>query len=115
VEIRDSMRLLLESWGCRYVGGATLAEAEQQLRTQRVTPDALIVDYRLADTMTGLQVIERLRARFGEHLPALVITGTPNASLVQHQFAGIPCATKPIPPGKLRAFLSQVRTQGEPC
>ena len=114
VEIRDSMRLLLESWGCRYVGAATLAEAEQQLRTQRMTPDALIVDYRLGDTMTGLQVIERLRARFGEALPALVITGTPNAALVQQQFAGIPCVTKPIPPGKLRAFLAQVTGPAQP-
>jgi branched-chain amino acid transport system permease protein len=108
VEIRDSMRLLLESWGCRYAGGATLAEAERELRAHRMTPDAVIVDYRLADTMTGLQVIERLRARFGEGLAALVITGTPDAALVQHQFASIPCATKPIPPGKLRAFLAQV-------
>ena len=105
------MCLLLESWGCRYIGGATVAEVEGQLRMQGMTPDALIVDYRLAEAMTGLQVIERLRAGFGKHLPALVITGTPNAALVQHQLAGIPFATKPIPPGKLRAFLSQARAQ----
>jgi len=111
VEIRDSMRLLLESWGCRYIGGATVAEVEGQLRARGMTPDALIVDYRLADAMTGLQVIERLRAGFGERLPALLITGTPNAALMQHQLAGIPFATKPIPPGKLRAFLSQARAQ----
>jgi signal transduction histidine kinase len=106
VEIRDSMRLLLESWGCRYIGAATATEVEQKLRAQRVTPDALIVDYRLADSMTGLQAIDRLRAAFGKELPALLITGTPNASLLQ-QFAGIPFAVKPVPPGKLRAFLSQ--------
>jgi two-component system, sensor histidine kinase len=107
-EIRDSVRLLLESWGCRYVGGATVAEVEHGLRAQGVIPDALIVDYRLADATTGLEAIDRLRGAFGERLPALVITGTPNASLLQQRAAGVPFAIKPVPPGKLRAFLSQV-------
>jgi two-component system, sensor histidine kinase len=113
VEIRGSMRLLLESWGCRCFDGATAAEVEEQLRAQGVAPDALIVDYRLADAMTGLQVIERLRAEFGEQVPALVITGTPNAAPLQRPLAGIALAIKPIPPGKLRAFLSQVARQGQ--
>lgn len=116
VEIRDSMRLLLESWGCRCIDGATLADVERQLQMQRMTPpDALIVDFRLAEAMTGLQAIERLRAEFGDHLPALVITGTPNAAaLIQQQLAGIPFATKPVPPGKLRAFLSQAARHVQP-
>jgi signal transduction histidine kinase len=108
VEIRDSMRLLVESWGCRYISGATSAEVEEKLRAQGLTPDALIVDYRLAGAMDGLQVVERLRSAFGRELPALVITGTPNAALLQQQANGIPFAVKPVPPGKLRAFLSQV-------
>jgi CheY-like chemotaxis protein len=102
------MRLLLEGWGCRYVGGATLAEIQDQLKAQGLTPDALIVDYRLAGAMTGLQVIERLRAAFGTQLPALLITGTANPSFLQQRAAGIPFAMKPVAPGKLRAFLSQV-------
>jgi signal transduction histidine kinase/CheY-like chemotaxis protein len=114
VEIRNSMRLLLEGWGCRYIGGATLVEVEQQLRAGGLEPDAVIVDYRLADTTTGLQVIERLRELFGQDLPALVITGTPNASLLQHQLAGIAFAMKPIPPGKVRAFLSQFARRASP-
>jgi CheY-like chemotaxis protein len=100
------MRLLLESWGCRFIGGATGAEVEQALRTQGDVPDALIVDYRLADATTGVQVIERLRAAFGRDLPALLITGTVNLPL-QQRIPGVPIATKPVPPGKLRAFLSQ--------
>jgi signal transduction histidine kinase/CheY-like chemotaxis protein len=115
VEIRESMRLLLESWGCRYIGGATAGEVEAKLRAQALRPDALIVDYRLADATTGVQVIERLRELFGSDLPALVITGTPNAPLLQRQFAGIPFAMKPIPPGKLRAFLSHVTRPAQPA
>jgi CheY-like chemotaxis protein/anti-sigma regulatory factor (Ser/Thr protein kinase) len=106
VEIRDSVRLLLESWECRCISGATVAEVESQLRANRVTPDALIVDYRLADAMDGLEVIERLRAAFGAELAALIITGTANLPLLQLA-ADVSVAMKPVPPGKLRAFLSQ--------
>jgi CheY-like chemotaxis protein len=115
-EIRSSMRLLLESWGCRCIGGATAAEVEKTLKTQQIIPDALIVDYRLADATTGFQVIERLRAAFGEELPALVISGTMNVTLLQQRAPGIPIAVKPVSPGKLRAFLSQIlrRRAGAP-
>jgi signal transduction histidine kinase len=105
-EIRNSMRLLLESWGCRCIGAATAAEVEDKLRAQAVTPDAMIVDYLLAGS-TGLQAIERLRATFGSDLPALVITGTPNALPPEQRPASVSLAVKPVPPGKLRAFLSQ--------
>jgi CheY-like chemotaxis protein len=108
LQIRESMRLVLESWGCRFIGGATLAEVEERLRADGVAPDALIVDYRLANATNGLQVIQRLRELFGARLPALVITGTPNASSLKHEFGDIPFAMKPIPAGKLRAFLAQV-------
>ena len=70
-------------------------------------PDALIVDYRLAEPMSGLQVIDTLRRRFGRQLPALIITGTPNLALLRARAGAIPFAMKPVPPGKLRAFLSQ--------
>ena len=74
-----------------------------------MTPDALIVDYRLAGAMSGVQVIERLRAAFGRQLPALIITGTANPSVLQSRAAGIPFAIKPVAPGKLRAFLSHAQ------
>ena len=111
VEIRESMGLLLESWGCRCLAAGTAAEIEAQLRAERITPDALIVDYRLADTMSGIQVIERLRAAFGRQLPALIITGTANPAQLESRAGGIPFAIKPVAPGKLRAFLSQARRQ----
>ncbi len=109
VEIRNSMRLLLEAWGCRLISGASLADVEEKLRSQDFRPDALIVDYRLADAMTGLQVIERMRAVYGAALPALVITGTTNLPLLLDRALGIPITSKPVPPGKLRAFLSRVQ------
>ena len=92
------------------MSGATLDEVQDKLRLQQLAPDALIVDYRLA-AMTGLQVIDQLRAAHGRQLPALIITGTSNLTLLQQRALGIPVAMKPVPPGKLRAFLSQGRGQ----
>ena len=109
IEIRRSVGLLLESWGCRCVAGATSAEVERELRARRMKPDALIVDYRLAEAMNGLQVIALLRKAFGAALPALLITGTPNGALLAQQAPRISVAVKPVPPGKLRAFLSSTR------
>jgi CheY-like chemotaxis protein len=107
-EIRSSVRLLLESWGCSAVCGGTLTEVQERLRALRLKPHALIVDYRLAEAMTGLQVIEALRREFDTALPALIITGTSNLNLLRERAGTISFAVKPIPPGKLRAFLSQV-------
>src|SRR5262249_11593792 len=95
-EIRASMRLLLGSWGCRTIGGATAVEVEHKLKAQQVAPDALIVDYRLADATTGFQVIERLRTAFGRELPALMISGTMNLPLMQQRAPGIPVAVRPV-------------------
>jgi signal transduction histidine kinase/CheY-like chemotaxis protein len=106
-EIRTSMRLLLESWGCRCVAGATLAEVESGLEALRMRPDAVIADYHLTGGVTGMHIVGSLRTAFGATLPALIVTGTAHASFQENPFAGIPFALKPVPPGKLRAFLAQ--------
>ncbi|HXI37435.1 MAG TPA: hybrid sensor histidine kinase/response regulator, partial [Burkholderiales bacterium] len=107
VEIRRSMHLLLEGWGYDLVSGSSVEDVEAELGLKGIKPDALIVDYRLASAMTGAHVVERLRAAFGARLPALVITGNADVASVRAQLPGLPIAVKPVPPGKLRAFLSQ--------
>ena len=74
------------------------------------TARAPIVDYRLAGAMTAGHVIERLRASYGPELPALVITGNASVAAVRERLPGLPIAVKPVPPGRLRAFLSQTLT-----
>jgi hypothetical protein len=48
-----------------------------------------------------------LRAVFGAHIPALIISGTASLPFLREHAARIPVAMKPVPRGKLRAFLSQ--------
>jgi len=107
VEIRRSMQLILEGWGYELVSGASAVDVETALNERGVRPDALIVDYRLAGSTTGAQVVERFRASFGEQLPALIITGNANVAAVRERAPGLPIAVKPVAPGKLRAFLAE--------
>jgi signal transduction histidine kinase len=111
VEIRRSMSLLLQSWGCRTFAAGTVGEVEEALRAQHIRPDAVIVDYRLADATTGLDALRRLRSQFGERLPALIMSGTASPSDLESEAGGVPFAIKPVPPGKLRAFLSHALQQ----
>jgi len=110
VEIRRSMHLLLQGWGYDLVSGSSVEDVEAELRARGFKPDALIVDYRLASDMTGAHVVERLRGAFGASLPALVITGNADVAAVRTHLPGLPIAVKPVPPGRLRAFLSQALT-----
>jgi len=112
VDLGNDHRLVVREQRADPVGVLDLAaEVELELRAQQLRPDALIVDYRLAEAMDGPQVIEYLRAAFGAELPALIITGTANLPLLRERAVGIPIAMKPASPGKLRAFLSQSRRQ----
>jgi len=110
VEIRRSMHLLLQGWGYELISGSSVEDVEAELHRRSLKPDALIVDYRLASAMTGAHVVERLRGAFGASLPALVITGNADIAAVRTHLPGLPIAVKPVPPGRLRAFLSQALT-----
>jgi len=80
-----------------------------------MSPDAVVVDYQLADATSGIEVIERLRAAFGRHLPALIITGNADRAHIESRAGAIPVATKPLAPGRLRAFLSQELRERAPA
>ncbi|WP_051340827.1 response regulator [Azospirillum halopraeferens] len=65
----------LESEGYGVVGAASAAEALDKVRGLDVTPGAIVVDYRLGDSMTGAEVIEAVRALCGAPVPAMILTG----------------------------------------
>jgi signal transduction histidine kinase/ActR/RegA family two-component response regulator len=107
IEIRQSMSILLKQWGCDALIGGTWADVEAMLAQRVSSPDAVIVDYRLADFLTGLDLIVRLRERYAPDLPAMLITGTANIQVLQNQIPGVAVVAKPVPPPKIRAFLYQ--------
>ncbi len=107
--VRAGMLAVLEGWGCDTVLASSESEALESLR-ERAPPHVIVADYRLRDGKTGVQAIERLRSEFGEHIPALIITGdTDPARLREAQASGHALMHKPVQPGKLRAYLRSVQ------
>ncbi len=107
--VREGLTVLLESWGAQVDAFDDLATLERWTADNaRVSPDLLIVDYRLPAGRTGIDALRVLRARWPElSLPAIVITGS---SLGGHENEAVHddfhLLIKPVAPTKLRAMIS---------
>lgn len=105
--IRSGMAQLLHSWGCTFDTADSVTQA-LSLAGRRV-PDAVISDYRLREQRTGAQAIAALRARLGETLPAVLITGDTAPERLRDALAsGVPLLHKPVSPEQLFQRLAQV-------
>jgi signal transduction histidine kinase/CheY-like chemotaxis protein len=103
--VRDALTARLEAWGASVASFGRLAELEGAIARGLAAPHALLTDHRLPDG-TGLQAIDKVRARHG-NVPALVLTGdTGPHELAQFEARGARVLHKPFPHGELRALLS---------
>ncbi|HYM33480.1 MAG TPA: PAS-domain containing protein [Candidatus Cybelea sp.] len=102
--VLESMRVLLEGWGCRVQIAASTAEAVICLPSFGA-PDAIVADYRLKDE-TGCEAIAAVRAEIGRPIPAILVTGETG---IDDLFGGpsedYAVLQKPVAPAKLRALL----------
>jgi signal transduction histidine kinase/CheY-like chemotaxis protein len=108
-EVRDSMRTLLEHWGCRVVAGAGVDEVLQCTGTAGAGPlHAIVADYRLRQGRNGVDAIHELRAACGRALPALIVSGDSGPErLALMQASGFDCLSKPVAPARLHSWLAQ--------
>jgi signal transduction histidine kinase len=110
--VREAMGSLLAQWGCRVAAAATGEEAAALLHGGDRLPDALLCDYRLPGTETGIEVIRRLHAMAGSVIPAaLVSADTAPESLRAVRASGYPLLPKPVAPAKLRALIEHLVSQ----
>jgi signal transduction histidine kinase/CheY-like chemotaxis protein len=104
-EIRSAMSLLLEGWKCRVAVASSANGVGAALARLGSPPDLVIVDYRLPDGRTGLEVIESVRARH-PGVAAIVATGDVSPDVLREtQAAGHPVLHKPLRPARLRSLL----------
>lgn len=102
--VRLGMRSLLESWHCHCVTGADAQEALIALEGR--VPDFILADLRL-QAESGIEAIARLRARLGQSIPAVLISGdTATEQLRKVSAAGLTMMHKPLKPVRLRALLN---------
>jgi CheY-like chemotaxis protein len=109
--ILDGMKTLLTAWDAEVIAVADLeaAIAAMEVATKPVT--GLLVDYHL-DRGNGVAAIRDIRRRFGENIPAILITAdrSPNVRAAARE-ENIAVLNKPVKPASLRAVLGQWRTQ----
>ena len=104
------LEAVLRSWGASLASfssvSACLAWAHS-VDTSQVKPDLLIVDFRLEDGHTGVEVITALRAHFKQKIPSIVVTGSTMTGHEQEaQDLDFHLLIKPVVPNKLRAMIA---------
>jgi Na+/proline symporter/signal transduction histidine kinase len=109
--ILDGMRTLLTAWDAEVIAVADPETAIAAIEAAGRQVTGLLVDYHL-DRGHGLAAIRDIRRRFGENIPAILITAdrSPHvrAAAREEQIAVL---NKPVKPASLRALLGQWRTQ----
>jgi signal transduction histidine kinase len=109
VAVREGLVVLLESWGATVDAFDTVDTLQLWLSGGTATaPDLLLVDFRLPQGRTGIEVLAAVRDRWrGRPLPAIIITGS---SLGGHEQASeqhdYHLLIKPVLPNKLRAMIA---------
>jgi two-component system CheB/CheR fusion protein len=71
--------------------------------------DLVLTDYNLPGGMNGVEVLAALRARFGEHLPGIVLTGDISQdTLTWIEMADCVLLNKPVPADVLHAAIARL-------
>jgi signal transduction histidine kinase/CheY-like chemotaxis protein len=105
--IVEGMRVLLTGWGAHVVGGPSADVVLGELAREQMRPDLAIVDFRLQNHVTGLEVIDALRVRYGTDLPAILVTGsTAPEHIEQARHHDLHLMLKPVMPAKLRTLIN---------
>lgn len=105
---RAAVTGLLESWGCTVYSGRTTLAA-MSVHDRHSDWDVIVSDYRLADGDNGLLAIERLRAYAGRNIPACLMSGDTDSTLMQAaKDANLALLHKPVRPAKLRSLLRRL-------
>lgn len=117
--VREAMRGQLQQWGLQVVLAHDEASVWAVFGDAAALPHAVLVDLRLANSVSGLELALRLRVRHAlpsmasvpsmpsvPSLPFAILTGETDPTHVQAvRDAGLPLLTKPLRPARLRAQL----------
>jgi Na+/proline symporter/signal transduction histidine kinase len=109
--ILDGMKTLLTAWDAEVIAVADPEAAIAAIEASGGSVTGLLVDYHL-DRGNGVAAIRDIRRRFGENIPAILITAdrSPNVRAAARE-ENVAVLNKPVKPASLRALLGQWRTQ----
>ncbi len=103
--VRDSMTALFDAHGYEPIARATFDELRDTMDDPHAIA-AVVVDYRLQDGFTGIEAAQRIRARLGDVVPVVMVTGDTSIERLRLlQESGFPVEHKPI---DIRRFLATI-------
>src|SRR3954447_3968269 len=109
--ILDGMKTLLTAWDAEVIAVTDPESAVDAIEARGGAVTGLLVDYHL-DRGNGIAAIRDIRRRFGETMPAILITAdrSPHVRAAARDEI-IAVLNKPLKPASLRALLGQWRIQ----
>ncbi|MBB1270535.1 NahK/ErcS family hybrid sensor histidine kinase/response regulator [Shewanella sp. SR44-3] len=107
--ILAGLESLLSRWQCEVVCAANLSDARIKLGLKGIAPDIVLADFHLDDNQNGLDAMDGIRSRYGEHVQGVLITANTNKELIEDvQHRGYHYMAKMIKPAALRALISSL-------
>ncbi len=105
-DTRRAMQALCHSWGAHALTAASARQCLDLLDEHLRDPDLILCDYRLGQHQDGLSAVSQVRARIGQAVPAIIITGDiAAADLRRVADAGLPMLHKPVGADRLLAAI----------
>ncbi|MBN9580722.1 MAG: hybrid sensor histidine kinase/response regulator [Afipia sp.] len=109
--ILDGMKTLLTGWDAKVIAETDPVAAAEAIAATPERVTGLLVDYHL-DRGNGIAAIRDIRQKFGDGIPAILITADRSLQVRDAARAeGIVVLNKPVKPAALRALLGQWRAQ----
>jgi PAS domain S-box-containing protein len=111
----ESIGRLLQAWGAGVIAEPTCESALSEARRLDLSPDLLLVDYRLPQGRNGLDEVRRVRRELGVAAPAIIFTGDTDPEITRHiEARGCKVLHKPVRPANLRALMAGLLAQDPP-
>src|SRR5258708_11436209 len=109
--ILDGMKTLLTAWNAEVIAVADPEAAIAAIETAGGRVTGLLVDYHL-DRGNGVAAIREVRRRFGDNIPAILITAdrSPHVRAAARE-ENVAVLNKPVKPSSLRPLLGACRAQ----
>ncbi|WP_315981270.1 response regulator [Aliamphritea spongicola] len=107
--ILEGMTALLQGWSCNTLCATSSANAAALIRDEDFTPDIILMDYHLDDSLTGIMALKDLAPLWPAPVPAVVITAD-RTDEVQDEIrqSAAQHLNKPIKPAALRAMINKL-------
>jgi YesN/AraC family two-component response regulator len=112
----DILLLLVEERLVRRLGYdvvGTASEGDLALtKIKKLNPDILLIDINIKGTLTGLDILERLK-KDGEHIPVIFLSGESDRAMIERakKLGCVDYLTKPVTAGELESSLKEATRQ----